>query len=270
MAVKSRKSSTNGNVQEKTNKSNKKAQNNKSTNNVTTSKYRTYIGILIVIFGGIYLALFGNYIYKRKTGQKGSALKHENPFHFPNINQGNKLNMNKFRRVIGVDDNGKFVFAEEDPENMNEVYVDVNGNVQVPPSKEEIDEMNQRQKERENPESAKTTEGKKGQNGEKLNARQKRSVSLESGNSPDENGEMSSYLRNLLTRGPSASFTDILRNKIVILNPYGDDVNQPTSFTSTHRRYRRSINQHMYASGISMYYFLFLLFLLMIVKIFKI
>jgi len=248
MTVKSRKSSTNENVQEKSVKSNKKSPNNKSTNGIATSQYRKYLGILIIIFGGIYLALFANYLYKRKTGQKGSVFKHENPLPFK-MDQANNLNMNKFRRVIDVDKNGKFVFAEEDPENMNEVYVDVNGNVQVPPTKEEIEEMNQRQKERENPESGKTNEGKKEHLGEKLNARQKRSVTLESGNPPNEDGEMSSYLKNLLTRGPSASFTDILRNKIVILNSYGDDINQPTSFTSTHQRHRRSINQHMYASG---------------------
>jgi len=244
MATRNRKSSSTENIPENPKKSNKKVQNEKRKNKIISNKNGTFLGILIIIFSGIYIVLFGNYIYKRKTGQTASALN--NSFHFHNMDQFNNIDMNNFRRVVKVDDNGKFVFTEEDIENKNEVFVDINGNVQVPPSKDEIDEVNQHQMEKEN------ESGANAQNvdGESQNTRQKRSVVFESGNGPDEDGEMSTYLKNMLTRGPSANFVDLLRNKIVILNSYGDDVNEPTSFTSTHQRYRRSINQHMYASGI--------------------
>jgi len=90
---------------------------------------------------------------------------------------------------------------------------------------------------------------KKNSNEEKPLQRQRRSLNVAGGNSPDETGEMSAYLSNLLTSGPSANFVDLLRNKIVILNPFNDGM-EPTNIASTqHLRHRRSINEHMFASG---------------------
>jgi hypothetical protein len=128
MAVKNRKGSTNS-VVEKSKKSIKRAQKDINNTSMATSKYGAALGILIILFGIIYVVIFGNYIYKRKTGHP-SALNQQNPNPFANFAN---IDMDAFRKAIKVDENGKVTFSEEDLEKFKEIFVDVNGNAQVPP-----------------------------------------------------------------------------------------------------------------------------------------
>jgi len=236
MAVKNRKSGSSENISKNKSKNgttrSEKAQKDMSNTSLATNKFAGLLGLFILFFAVVYAIVMGTYIFKRGTGKTTSALKHNGPF------AGSNIDMETLRNPVVPNESEKRAFSEEDVEKLKEVFVDVNGNAQVPPN----DEENNKEDGNDN--------GKEGSNEEKKQ-RQKRSIAMESGNAPDETGEMSDYLRNLLTRGPSANFVDLLRNKIVILNPLDDSIVQPTSFTSTHVRHRRSINQHMYASGIS-------------------
>ncbi|OUM64141.1 hypothetical protein PIROE2DRAFT_9180 [Piromyces sp. E2] len=221
MAVKNRKGSTDKKGISKGNKD-----QIGSNASIPTNKYGGFLALLVLFFAIVYAIVMGSYIYKRGTGKTTSALKREGPF-------AGGVNMENLKNPVSVDHKEKPAFSTEEVEKLKEVYVDVNGNVQVPPKNfdENINEKNAKKNE------------------EELKQRQKRSVTVESGNAPDETGEMSDYLKNILTRGPSANFVDLLRNKIVILNPLNNDdsIVQPSSFT--HIRHRRSINQHLYASG---------------------
>jgi len=245
MAVKNRKSNspnTTSSVIEKSKKSMRKAKKDMDNTSLITNKYGALLGLLIIFFGIIYLILFGRYIYKRSTGQTTSALKNENPLNVEN------LDMEAFKKAIKIDENGKITFTKEDLEKYKNVYVDVNGNAQIPPKEDEnIEEI--RNEEADDQSGANVKVEETAANESKL--RQKRSLNMAGNNAPDEIGEMSDYLSNLLTSGPSANFVDLLRNKIVILNPFSSDNGaiQSTSFTSSHIRHRRSINQHIFASG---------------------
>ncbi|ORX54303.1 hypothetical protein BCR36DRAFT_581932 [Piromyces finnis] len=240
MAVKNRKNSSavneskNENVIGKTKKQMKIIENEVNSTSFSTNKYGALLGLVILFLGIIYAIIMGNYIYKRHTGKADNALQRNSQF------SGNGIDMNNLRNPIPVDKKDDFEFSKEDVERLNEVYVDMNGNAQVPPKNINDEINNENEKD----------EVKKSTDNDELKQRQKRSVTMESGNSPDETGEMSDYLRNLLTRGPSANFVDLLRNKIVIINSLdNDDSSQPTKLSSTHIRHRRSINQFMYASG---------------------
>jgi len=273
MAVTNRKSSSTDSVVDKSKKNIKRAKKDINNTSMANSKYGAILGIFVLLFGIIYVAFLGNYIYKRKTGHPSALNQNPNPF-------GNiaNLDMDAFRKAIKIDENGKVTFSEEDLEKFKEVFVDVNGNAQVPPKDngdENVEEVGNENDESgnqakaqeqadakteakvENADAADAAdatneeEQKKNSNKEQPLQRQKRSLNYDDGNAPDETGEMSDYLSNLLTSGPSANFVDLLRNKIVILNPFNDG-REPTAIGSTqHLRKRRSINQHMFASGSS-------------------
>ncbi|ORX78398.1 hypothetical protein BCR32DRAFT_282323 [Anaeromyces robustus] len=250
MAAKNTKSSSTNNVFEKSKKEIKKAKKDINETSLATNKYGAILGIFILIFGIIYAALYGNYIYKRKTGQTTSALRHDNPF--ANIGKINNIDMETLRKAIKLDENGKINFSQEDIEKFKEVFVDVNGNAQVPPKFSENNEEagNENENENNNDSDTKAKDSEKKNTNESEKLRQKRSLKVSSGNPPDETGNISDYLSNLLTSGPSANFVDRLRNKIVILNPSNDNVvGEPIEFVNNQKiRYRRSINQHLYAS----------------------
>jgi hypothetical protein len=276
LGVTKRKGSTNS-VVEKSKKSLKKAKKDINNTSMANSKYGAILGILVLLFGIIYVAFLGDYVYKRKKGHPSALNQNPNPF-------GNiaNLDMDAFRKAIKIDENGKVTFSEEDLEKFKEVFVDVNGNAQVPPKDngdENVEEVgNESGESGESGDQAKAQEQadakdeakvekdasadaaadatnkeekKKNSNEEQPLQRQRRSLNYDDGNAPDETGEMSDYLSNLLTSGPSANFVDLLRNKIVILNPFNDG-REPTAIGSTqYLRQRRSINQHMFASGSS-------------------
>jgi len=237
-------------------------------------RYGAALGILIVLFGVIYVAIFGDYIYKRKGGHP-SALNqfNPNPFNFAN------LDMDAFRKAIQIGQDGKMTFSEEDLEKLKEVFVDVNGNAQVPPSSEDnggggeeyVEEVDSKDSEKSNEKS-----NEKGESGENVNTadtadtankeeikkdslndeeplqRHRRSVNFEETiyGGEEEIGEMSNSLKTILTSGPSANFVDLLRNKIVILDGMESSHNSRSS-SGQHLRQRRSINQHMFAIGSS-------------------
>jgi len=200
MAVKNRKSNspnTTSSVIEKSKKSMRKAKKDMDNTSLITNKYGALLGLLIIFFGIIYLILFGRYIYKRSTGQTTSALKNENPLNVEN------LDMEAFKKAIKIDENGKITFTKEDLEKYKNVYVDVNGNAQIPPKEDEnIEEI--RNEESDDQSGANVKVEETAANESKL--RQKRSLNMAGNNAPDEIGEMSDYLSNLLTSGPSANF----------------------------------------------------------------
>jgi len=268
-------------------KSKKKMRRSKKENHKTSfmanGRYGAALGILVVLFGIIYVVIFGNYIYKRRGGHP-SALNqfNPNPFNFAN------LDMDAFRKAITVDQDGKVSFSEEDLEKLKEVFVDVNGNAQVPPPKdnvgdgeeeyvEDVDNNNNnndnnKDNEKSNEkgesddakgkdqtdnaaDSANKEEIKKDSlNDEEPLQRHRRSINYEEtiyGYGAEEDiGEMSNNLKTILTSGPSANFVDLLRNKIVILD--GMESNHLSGGGGDqHLRQRRSINQHMFAIGSS-------------------
>jgi len=162
MALKNRKSSSTGSVVEKSKKNIKRAQKDINNTSMAASKYGAILGIFIILFGIIYAVIFGNYIYKRKTGHPSALNQNPNPF----ANFGN-IDMDAFRKAIKIDENGKVTFSEEDLEKFKEVFVDVNGNAQVPPKdngEENIEEVGN-EEEKENVES-----GESGESGAKVEA----------------------------------------------------------------------------------------------------
>ncbi|ORX64516.1 hypothetical protein BCR32DRAFT_251083 [Anaeromyces robustus] len=150
------------NVIEKSRKEIKKAKRDINETSLATNKYGAILGIFILIFGIIYAALYGNYIYKRKTGQTTSALRHENPF--ANIGNINNLDIEAFRKAIKFDENGKITFSEEDMEKFKDAFADATANenaenaenadnAEVPPKENENIEEVGNENENENGES---------------------------------------------------------------------------------------------------------------------
>ncbi|ORX54884.1 hypothetical protein BCR36DRAFT_581760 [Piromyces finnis] len=119
MATRNRKNIANetnesNDIRKKSKREIKKAQREMKSTSFVTNKYGALFGIFILIFGIIYVAFFGTYIYKRKTGQTTSALNYENPY-------SRFGDMEALRNAIKIDENGKVVFTGEDMEKFKDI-----------------------------------------------------------------------------------------------------------------------------------------------------
>ncbi|ORY56758.1 hypothetical protein LY90DRAFT_701758 [Neocallimastix californiae] len=127
MALRNRKSTSTDNVVDKSKKSMKRAKRDINNTSMANSKYGAILGIFIILFGIIYAVIFGNYIYKRKTGHP-SALNqaNPNPFNFAN------LDMETLKQALKVDQNGKVTFSKEDFEKIKESLNNAEGSSPIP------------------------------------------------------------------------------------------------------------------------------------------
>ena len=109
-----KKSASTDSLNGKSKKQMKKAQREMKNTSLAKNKFAGILGLFVIVFGIFYVVFLGTYVYKRKTGQTTSALRHENPF-------ANLGKMEALKHAFKIDENGKVVFAGEDMEQFRDI-----------------------------------------------------------------------------------------------------------------------------------------------------